>query len=121
MENINQDFSNNQNQINNQNFGNNPFNRIEAPNAIAVLILGILSILLSCGYGIGFIPAIIALVLGSPATKELKLRPMAYTEESVRNLKAGRICAFVGLGLSIVFFIVLAFFIGLAVIGSQFH
>jgi len=100
----------------NQNFNQQPGFQQEAPNAIVVLILGIFSILLSCGYGIGFIPAIIALVLSSQAHKELKFNPMAYTDASAKNIKAGRICAFVGLGLSIFLFVVLVFIIGAAAV-----
>jgi hypothetical protein len=93
----------------------------EAPNAIAVLILGIVSILLSCGYGIGFIPAIISLVLSSSAQRELKMNPNAYTDSSIKNIKAGRITAFVGLGLSIFLFIIIVFFVGAAVFLEGFH
>lgn len=93
----------------------------DAPNALAVLILGIFSIVISCGYGIGFIPAIISLVLSSPAHKTLKNNPMAYTESSAKNIKAGRITAIVGLVLSILFFISIVLIIGAGVFMDNFN
>ena len=72
-----------------------------APNSTAVLVLGIVSIIGCFCYGIvGFICGIIALVLYSKSIKQYRLTPEAYTESSVKNLNAGRICAIIGLVLS---------------------
>ena len=74
------------------------------PNAVATLILGILSILGSCCYGIpGIIMAIIALIISSNSNKLLKANPEGYSDAG--NHKAGRICAFIGLGISALYFI----------------
>ena len=84
-------------------------NQQNLPNATAVLVLGILSIVLSCWYFsiIGVILSIIALVL---ASKDLTLyysKPNEYTLSSFNNLKAGRVCAIIGLTVAIIFFIFL--------------
>lgn len=72
------------------------------PNATAVLVLGILSLVSCCCFGIfGFIFSVIALLL---AKKDLKLyqeNPQNYTNYS--NLKTGRIIAIIGLVLSTLF------------------
>lgn len=70
----------------------------ELPNATAVLVLGIVSIVGCFCYVLpGLICGIIALVL---AKKDLKLydsNPGVYTQSSYNNLKAGRVCAIIGL------------------------
>ncbi|HEX9981065.1 MAG TPA: CCC motif membrane protein [Flavobacterium sp.] len=74
------------------------------PNATAVLILGICSILTCCCYGIvGLILGIIALVL---ANKDMKLymeQPELYSNYS--NLNIGRVLAIIGIVLSVVYLI----------------
>lgn len=72
------------------------------PNATAVLALGIASIPLCCCIGglVGLALSIVALVL---AKKDLALydeNPNAYIPSSFNNLKAGRICAIIGICLS---------------------
>jgi len=74
------------------------------PNAVATLILGILSIVGGCCYGIpGIIMAIIALVISANSNKLLKANPEGYSDAG--NHKAGRICAFIGLGLGAMWFL----------------
>lgn len=74
------------------------------PNASAVLILGILSILTCCCYGIvGVVLGIVALVL---AKKDLVLyleNPELY--EGYSNIKTGRILAIIGIILSSIYLI----------------
>lgn len=75
------------------------------PNATAVLILGISSIPLCCCFGgvAGLILGIVGLIL---ANKDLGLyaaSPDSYTSKSYNNLKAGRICAIIGLIFSILY------------------
>jgi len=72
--------------------------RHSLPNATAVLILGILSILTCCCYGIGVILAIIALILASKDMKIYKENPEIYTNYA--NLNIGRILSIIGLVLS---------------------
>ncbi|PZF72121.1 CCC motif membrane protein [Taibaiella soli] len=79
------------------------------PNAVAVLILGVISIISACCYGIvGLICGIIAVVLGSKDMRLYRGNPQAYTLSSYNNLQAGRICGIIGLILSV---LVMVFFI----------
>ena len=87
------------------------------PNAVATLILGILSILGGCCYGIpGIIMAIIALIISANSNKLLKANPEGYSDAG--NHKAGRICAFIGLGLSAIYFIIIVIYV--AILGVAF-
>lgn len=93
------------------------------PNSTIVLILGILSIVTCCCYGvIGLILGIVALVL-SKKDKSLYIASIgAYTENSYKNLNAGRVCAIIGLILNILtilFFIVIISMFGLATLSDQ--
>lgn len=85
------------------------------PNATAVLVLGILSILTCWCYGIiGIILGIIALFLSSSDLKLYRLNPQDYI--NYQNLNIGRILAIIGLVLSIltmIFFIWVISYIGL--------
>ena len=79
------------------------------PNSTTVLVLGILSIIFSCWYFsvIGIILGIVTLVL---ARKDLILyytNRSLYTLSSYNNLKAGRVCAIIGLVVAVIFFIIL--------------
>lgn len=71
------------------------------PNSTAVLVLGIVSIVgVLCSQGIfGIVLGIIGLVLSGSPMKMLKENPEAYTEASVKNLKAGRICSIIGVSI----------------------
>lgn len=76
------------------------------PNATGVLVLGICSIVGCFCYGfIGLVCGIIALVLASKAMNELNGNPNAYTQSSISNFKAGRICAIIGTSLSGLYFL----------------
>lgn len=71
------------------------------PNATAVLVLGIISIATCWCYGIvGLILAIIAMVLAGSGKKAYLAQPEKYSPGSYNNLKAGRVCAIIGLSLS---------------------
>ena len=87
------------------------------PNAVGTLVLGILSIVFSCCYGIfGLVLGIIALAISGKSVKLYKENPEKWTGYS--NLNAGRITAIIGISLSallVVFFVVYIFFVvGLA-------
>ncbi len=83
------------------------------PNATPVLVLGIISIIGSCCYGIvGLICGIIALVLAKKGTTQYNSNPSAYTLSSLKNINAGRICAIIGLILSALYLIAVIGFIG---------
>jgi len=68
------------------------------PNASAVLALGIISIVGCCCYGLpGLVCAIVALILYAQDAKLYTANPELFTSSSYSNLRAGRICALVGL------------------------
>ncbi len=88
------------NQINQQNYGNQIQQPI--PNSTAVLVLGIVSIIGCFCYGVvGTICAIIAIILAGNGKKLYEQNMSAYTEASYKNLKAGKVCAIIGLVMSI--------------------
>ncbi len=100
--------------------GNNSSPKV-LPNASAVLVLGILSIVTCWFYGIvGIILGIIALVLHKKDNEMYKTNRSAY-EASFKNSNAGKICAIIGLSLSALFFIyVISLFIYLTATGYDF-
>ncbi len=76
------------------------------PNATAVLVLGIISIIGCFCYGIvGLACGIIALVLANKALALYRANPDAFTPGSYGNVKAGRICAIIGLAISALYLI----------------
>jgi hypothetical protein len=85
----------------------NPVFQSKVPNSIGVLILGILSILVICCSGpfIGPILAIIAIILAAKGKKIYKQNPDLYTIGSFKNLKAGQVCAIIGLAICILWFV----------------
>jgi hypothetical protein len=76
--------------------------QLPLPNATAVLVMGILSIVTCCCfYGVvSLILGIIAVVLGNKDTRLYRANLSMYTEGSYKNLRAGRVCAIIGLVLS---------------------
>ena len=93
------------------------------PNSTTVLVLGILSIVTCCCYGvIGLILGIVAMVLSGKDKALYNANPTVYTESSVKNLNAGRVCAIIGLVLNILYLIatlaVIALF-GFGVLSDQ--
>ncbi len=98
----------------NQSFGGGGQSSIPIPNSTAVLVLGIVSIVGCFCYGVlGIICAVIALVLYGKANSEYVNNPSNYSAGSYKNLNAGRICAFVGLGLSIAYIIFLIVYVAI--------
>lgn len=95
-----------------QDFQNQP--QVNLPNATAVLVLGIIGILGCCCYGvIGIIVSIIALVLASKDMKLYRQNPLMFTQKSYSNLNAGRICAIIGLVLSLISMVMAIFMVGI--------
>jgi hypothetical protein len=101
QENVNQQF--------NQQFGQKPvvpqqFGTQQIPNSTAVLVLGIISLPVCFCYflfGIpGLVLSIIALVLSNKARVVYEKNPSLYTQASYNNLKAGKICAIIGLAIN---------------------
>ena len=81
------------------------------PNATAVLVLGILSIVTCWLWGIpGIIMGIIALSLHKSDKALYDRNPSKY-QQSFNNSNAGKICAIIGLSLSALFLLYLIFFV----------
>lgn len=96
---------------------NSPSGLMPVPNSVAVLVLGILSIVFCFCYGIiGLILGIIALVLAGKGNSAYLENPGAYTLSSYNNLKAGKICAIIGTCLSSLYFIFIIIYF--AIIGA---
>ena len=82
--------------------------QVPLPNATAVLVLGIVSIITCFCYGIvGAVCGIIALVLFKKDNFLYQANPAAYTPGSYSNLKSGRICAIIGVSLSAIYLLLI--------------
>ena len=92
------------------------------PNATAVLILGILSIVTCFCYGfVGLILGIIALVLATKDKRLYSTSPEMFTQTSYKNMNAGRICAIIGLILSAIYvlcIVIIIIMIGIDAVGN---
>ena len=79
------------------------------PNAKTILVLGVLSIVFSCWYFsiAGVILAILALVFSGRDLSLYYSDRAKYSLSSYNNLKAGRVCAFIGLAVGILFIILI--------------
>ena len=95
------------------NRGSSPYiMKQELPNSTAVLVLGIISIFGCFCWGIvGLVLGIIALVLAGKANNLYLQNPENYSESSLNNFKAGKVCAIVGTCLSALFFIMMLIYI----------
>jgi uncharacterized membrane protein len=93
----------------------------QLPNATLVLVMGILSIVGCCCYGLpGLIFGVVAIILGSKATKLYKQDPQLYT--GYGNVQAGKIMGIIGVVLSVLAVIFLLWTIavvGWDAIGNQ--
>ncbi len=120
-----------QNQKHNNNLNMNTMNQnysytqqrmqIKVPNSSGVLTLGILSIvsICCCGGLIAPVLAIIALALVPKAKRTYAENPESYTISSFNSLKAGQICAIIGLVLGVIFLIYMI--VVMAMDGSGFN
>lgn len=89
-------------------------NQQKLPNATAVLVLGIISIVSCCCYGVpGLITGIIALVLYNKDNALYQQNPTLYSDYS--NLNTGRILAIIGISLSVLY--ILAIVISGSILG----
>ena len=93
----------------NRDYLSNPNNNYAQPltNATATLVLGILSIVIC------FICGIVALAISNKDVSLYKANPEFYSESSYNNIKAGRICAIIGIVLqaaALIFYIVIIAF-----------
>lgn len=81
--------------------------------ATTVLVLGIVSLVLMFTCGLGFVTAIIALVMAPGAKKEIAWSGGRLTGES--QIRTGSILSWVTLGLTALAAVLIAVFIGLAI------
>lgn len=89
--------------------------RKQLPNAVTVLILGIMSIIAAFCYGFfGIVLGIIALVIARNDLQLHRENPGEY--DGYPNLSAGRVCAIIGLSLGSLFFLGLFFLFFLSAI-----
>ncbi len=95
--------------------------KMNLPNATAILVLGILSLIfcwMCYGSIIGVILGIIAIILASEPRKMYLQNPQLYTESSYKNLNAGRVCAIIGLCISLAMVVLIILMVlGIAAIG----
>ncbi|QQV01311.1 MULTISPECIES: CCC motif membrane protein [Chryseobacterium] len=96
-------------------------NQQKLPNATAVLVLGIVSIVGCCCYGVlGLIAGIVGLVLYKKDIALYNANPSLYSDYS--NLNTGRILCIIGLILSALYLVINIIFIavfGLEAISDQ--
>lgn len=79
-------------------------------NATVTLVLGILSIVCCFCYGIpGLVLGIVAMAISNKPYQDYKANPGAYIDG--QNMKAGRICALIGLILSSLYFLFIIVYI----------
>lgn len=95
------------------NIGFSQPSQIQLPNATAVLVLGILSLVFICPYisMVGIILGIIALVLASRDQALYSTNPSRYSLSSYNNMKAGKVCAIIGLSIATLTFVITVLFI----------
>ncbi len=96
----------------------NPFGGFQTlPHSTAVLVLGILSIVTCCCYGVvGIICGILAIVWANKDQILFDSNPGQFSTASLKNLKAGKICGIVGLCLSVLYVIIII--VSLIFVGS---
>lgn len=71
------------------------------PNSTIILVLGIVSIVTCCCYGLGLIFGIVAIVMAGTATKEYMENPELYS--GFKNVKTGKILSYIGIVLSLIY------------------
>jgi hypothetical protein len=85
---------------------------ISVPNSTSVLVLGILSIVICWCYGVvGIILAIIALIQAKRGMESYNMNPGMYSLASLNNLKAGKVCAIIGMIISALMLLYVIFWI----------
>lgn len=105
-----------------------PFGQQQLPNSTAVLVLGIISIVFSViwcywiGSTVAVVLGIISLVLTKGCQKLYDENQSLYTQASYNNMKAGKVCAIIGLilgALALVTLLVIAI-LGATIFSSYF-
>jgi hypothetical protein len=89
------------------NFYHSPL-QVNLPNSNTILILGILALVFCWWHILSIIGIILSIVTLSLARKELfifEAQPNNFTLSSLNNVKAGRVCAIIGLIISVLVFV----------------
>lgn len=96
-------------------------NQKDLPNSTAILVLGIVSIAACWCWGVpGLVCGIVAISLASKSEALYNLAPSTFKAVSYSNVKAGKICAIIGVSLSSVMLILsmlVKFIFGAAILG----
>jgi hypothetical protein len=82
--------------------------QMNLPNSNTILVLGILSLVFCWWHIFSIAGVVLSIVTLSLARKELSLfysQPNNFTVSSLNNVKAGRVCAIIGLIISILVFV----------------
>ena len=82
--------------------------QMNLPNSNTILVLGILSLVFCWWHIFSIAGIVLSIVTLSLARKELSLfyaQPNNFTLSSLNNVKAGRVCAIIGLIISILVFV----------------
>ena len=85
--------------------------------AITSLVLGIVGLVMMCGYGVGIIPAIVAVVFGTIARKEVRASGGAIGGEGMAT--AGLVVGWIGVGLGILASVLLVLLFVPAIVSSS--
>ena len=92
----------------------NPVFQQSLPNSNTILVLGILSIVFCWWHLISFAGIVLGIVTIILSKKEISLfnaNPNQFTISSLNNVKTGRICAIIGLIISIIVFLLVSLFL----------
>ena len=122
MENQGSPTNDNVNQVFNQQFGQQ-----QLPNSTAVLVLGIISLPVCLCYilfGVpGLVLSIISFSMSNKARKMYEENPSLYTQASYNNLKAGRVCAIIGIIMNSLCLVgmIIYIIVFVSIMGAAFH
>jgi len=95
------------NQPSGGNFYHSPL-QMNLPNSNTILVLGILSLVFCWWHIFSIVGIVLSIVTLTLSRKELFLfytQPNNFTHSSLNNVKAGRVCAIIGLIISVLVFI----------------
>ena len=93
---------------------NNPGFQQNLPNSNTILVLGILSIVFCWWHLVSFVGIVLGIITIVLANKEIAVfnaNPQNFTISSLNNVKTGRICAIIGLIISIIIFVLVSLFL----------
>lgn len=95
------------------NTGNSNKIKTSVPNSTGIMVLGILSLVFNfccCIPFLSTILSIITILMAGSAEREYRNNPGMYSESSYSNIKTGKICAVIGIVLSLI--VIVLYFMG---------